>query len=757
MNMEKQIPGISTLLPAFTGQGARISSLILTALLTAGPIPLHADTLVLRDGSRQESPELGVDRDLFFSLSATATVRATPVPRDRVSDWWPGSATPTAAVAAVAAAGIPADVAATDLTRLQAWRTTATAAAARAPGAKGVQVLDDGCYILTTSRQHLYRYHFAGLILSEKMLDWGTIEAGFSEGREQLRIVRAMTLGADGRTVQVLNPADSSISKPESGGDVFFNPQGRVLRARIPGVEIGALVEFEIESKEDAPEDWRLFFPSFLFQSADVPVCESRFEVRIPKDQKLFPWTQGDGVGAAAPPWWAVWQAQGGPETGAGRDADGQAYHSWRWLRRDVPLLVKEPLMPPSLEITPAVFATLFNSWDYLDRLVGGMQKERMQPTPELRAAAAGIIAGAATEDAKAAALYHWVQKNIRYISIKSSLSSNWTGHPAAETLKNGYGDCTDKSILLATLLQLSGIPAEPVVLRTNDAGLFVPRQPMLLCNHAITEAHLSGNRTLFLDSTTQDQRYPSLRADDHGALAINFIRGTRTIIPVPPPAEASLKNAEERLRVLPDLGLETEIKTQYAGAYEASMRATWKEVPEPLRRQVMQQYLNRQNPGAVLRSLELPDPQDLNLPFALSYSYLYPGAVQRAGALRVVTFPDRLRRFPEFAQAERRYPVAHTTAESTRRHLVLEVPAGWEPVGLLPAREFRNRHFAYHETWTWKAPVLDVRLDYERTTQRIPVADYGDCRTLARQIEEWTRKPLFFRVASATPPSAAP
>ena len=70
--------------------------------------------------------------------------------------------------------------------------------------------------------------------------------------------------------------------------------------------------------------------------------------------------------------------------------------------------------------------------WKYLDELTGGMQKERIAVTPKIRDVVAGITDPSAPLEDNVARLYHWVQKNIRYISVKSSLSSGWSGHPAA-------------------------------------------------------------------------------------------------------------------------------------------------------------------------------------------------------------------------------------------------------------------------------------------------------------------------------------
>lgn len=730
----------------------------LASLIVIPRLSVAAEILNLRDGTPQRAERFLYENGRFLPQGG-ATRDA--IPRNAAQDWWLNPDVPAAPPSASAAPGAaamtavrpePADVPIPP--ELAAARERAQALAARFPGCKGVQVLDAGIHRLTPDHRHIYQYHFIGLILNEELLAWGTINLGFTEGRGRATVRHARCLTPDNRVMD-LDPASVNISRPGAGGEEFFDPNARELSATIPGAQVGALIDYEFEIETFSPEDWRLFFSSFFFQG-DVPVCESTFEVWVPKNEPLHAWTAN--WESATTPWWAVWRWFQSPDAPEKRvvSLNGAAYRVHRWEKHDVPLLVQEPQMPPALEIAPAVFATPFASWDYLDNLVGNMQRERMAVTPELTALAQRLTAGATTPDAKAAALYHWVQKNIRYISIKSSLSSGWTGHPAAETVRNGYGDCTDKSILLATLLRCAGIEADPVVLRTNDAGLIFPRHPMLFCNHAITEARING-RTVYLDSTTQDYRYPSLRADDHGVLAINFIRRTRAVIPLPPGREASFKDSAEDFTVTPDLALAVTVTNRYAGAYEAGVRAGWKQISEPLRPQVMQQFIARSAPGAVLTGLQPADPQNLEIPFVVGYAYRVPDYVQRSGAIRVLTIPERERKFMEFGQDTRSTPVAYTTTEEVRRRITLRLPAGWTELAPFPDCELRNRHFRYRETWSRRPGAIEVTLDFERLSQRIPVDDYADCRRLLREIEALTRKPLFFQVNGQEPAAVRP
>jgi len=708
--------------------------------------PLARETLILRDGGRRATEAFLFEKGQFSAPDATATLPAT-----MVSDWWLGGESQKSTAAPSSSGVVPDSAALETLTR---WRDEALALAEHYPGCRGVQVLDAGFFRLAADHRHVYRYHFAGLVLNEELQEWGNLSLGFTEGRSRVKVLFARCLTPDGH-ILTLDPRAIAIVRPGSGTE-FFDPNARQLNANLPGVQVGTLVEYMFEYETFAPEDWRLFFASFYFQG-DVPVCRSTLEVSVPVDITLFSWEENwhqageSGLAAFFSRLWPGHPYQRRTETVA-----GAKYQSRTWEKRNIGPLVTEPDMPPWTEVAPAVYTTILTDWTHVNRLIGDLQRERIVVTPEIQSTADTVTREARAQTDKVAALYHWVQKNIRYISIKSSLSSGWSGHPAAATLHNGYGDCTDKSILFCALLRAIGVEAEPVVLRTNDEGFFVPRYPMVFGNHCITEAHLATG-DLFLDATTQDHRFPALRADDHGVLALNFMRGTRRVIPVPPGMEAHGKASVESMEISAAATLRVSSSCRYAGDYEAALRGGWKQVPEPLRSPIMQQYLNGIAPGAQLESFRMPDPQDLAVPFTLDFSYHIPGFVSATGALRILQLPERERHFPEVALEHRRYPIVYRTSEAFERRLTLRIPSGWRLVQNPSDAAVQNPHVSYRENYRLAGQALELTISFARCSQRIPVGDYGAYRKALREIEELTKKPLFFEVIPAATAGAKP
>lgn len=715
---------------------ARTNATLLLGILALVAVvsTTEAGRLDLRDGGTLTDTGIRY-RDRVFHLNADDADKS--VPRAEVADWWVNESAQETAPDTAGDEGRHARV----RERLLEARERGLQFAERHPGSKGIIVEDLGRFSLTDDHRTVYRYHFIGLMLSEEALEWARLQLGFTQGRSRQTVIGARCLTSDGK-LNVLRRED--INTGVAGrGSVYFDPNARRLSASIPGAEVGGVVEYIYEYEAYNTEDWRLFSPGFFFQM-DEPCLRSRLEVRVPQDQDLY--------------WWAEnWNAAG--ETVAtGRvdqddDADGGKLYAWEKTR--VPPVVEEPLMAPRNEVVPSVHASLFRNWDYLEDLIGGMQKERMVATDAVRRKAAEIVEGLEEPAEKMAALYHWVQKNVRYISIKGSLSSGWSGHPAAETLEQGYGDCTDKSILLCTLLRTCGFDAQPIVVRTNDRGDLDPPYPYLACNHAITVTELDG-QVLYIDSTTQDHRFPALRSDSHGVVAYNFIKGTRNRIPVPHGKRADAKWSRQTMTLDGDGTLLCDSRNRYAGRYEAGLRGYWKQIPEPMKGPLMQQYLNSIASGAQLVDFDLTDAQDLDTPFEMQFSYRLPEYVERSGSTWVLQLPDREQSFGELAVDDREYPIVYTTTRFREWRIGLSIPDSLELVALPQNALVESPYLRYRESFRVHEGVVRAEITFEIKKRRVPTEDCPVYLSNLRRIVALSQRPLYFSPVEPPPPQEA-
>ena len=591
------------------------------------------------------------------------------------------------------------------------------------PGVAGVILVDDGDFAYRKDGTYTYRYHFAGLVLKEEMKGWAQVAYGFEEGRSRVQVLFAHAVNSEG-TVTTLEPEALKVSSPSE--DVqFFNPDRKMLSGIIPGVDVGSIVEYVYEFEDYNPEDPRLFSPGYYFQGTE-PVVFSRVIARIPK-----------GV-----PFQYVTRhfAEGQPSDPVIEEANGQEVYTW--TVEDVPPLVPEPQMPPERDVVPMMDSSVFASHQEVFDLLAGLQRPRMELTPEIEAKVKEITEGANTVDEKLARIYHWVQENTRYISIKGSLGSGMSGHTAQETFDNRYGDCTDKAILFSTMCKAIGVTGYPIILLTNDVGVGVTEIPTLSGNHAICEVEVDG-RNFYLDTTSQNYRYPYFRADDHGAFAVNAIRGDIKQIPVPPPSD-NKRLSRLDLVLAPNGDMTVRTKNVYNGTVEAWVRGFWKRTREDNRKARMSDYVNSISPGALLEDFTLSDLQNLGEQLTMTIDYTLPGHAIRAKDLMYMKMPTLERDYGEVALETRQYPIQYLTTEERVLEMDLTLPPGFRAKWLPPRMLIQNDYLEFEASYEEQDGKILFRETFRRLKRVIPAKDYSQYRDALRAIAEFSKKEIF-------------
>jgi len=590
--------------------------------------------------------------------------------------------------------------------QLKEYRQRAAAAAERYRGAESILCLDRGQDSLMADGSRVYRYHALVVVLKDEGREVADLTLGFCEGRSRSRVFFARSIAPDG-TARRLDLATMKVSIPSQAAQ-FLDKRRRVLSGRIPGVAVGSLVEFAYEYENYNPEVPDHFFPSWFFQGEEA-VLDSVVDIRVPKGKRLN-WTTRQMPEAAREP---------------KRSTDGEL-DVYRWAMHDMPPIDPEPLMPDRADVSAAVHCSLFFDWKALHERTGRFQRERIELTPEIEALAKRIVGDAKTD-------------------------SGWTGHPASETLKNGYGDCTDKAIVLASLAKAVGIRSYPAIVKTNDEAAAVTDIPVPDANHCISLVYPDG-KPRFIDSTASNYRYPYFRDDDHGIQAVIHVTGEILDIPVPPPSD-NMRVSTQTLTLKPDGGAEGVDRNAYNGSYEARVRGFWRRVPPQMRGAYMQQYLQRRVPGAACTGFELGELDDLGKQLTMEIRYRVPRLATRTKDLYILSLPGFAREFPEAALATRTYALERRTTEEYRNTITVTCPAGYGLVGLPEPLVLHGKHLWYEGRITASPDkrTLTVSETFKVLSRIVPAADYAAYRANATRIAGWTQLKLVFRKTAGT------
>jgi len=586
-------------------------------------------------------------------------------------------------------------------------------------------LIDDGEFILREDGTTFERSHYAVKILKEEWKSYAEIGHGFEEGRSRATLVRARAIAPDG-TVTDFVSEDLQESKPMSGMDSF--EKYKVLSGQIAGVKVGSIVEFIWDIETYNPYDKELFFPGWIFVSTE-PCAWSRVTIRIPKSRTLNYRTDNMPEAVAEPEM---------TET-----ADERVY---TWEMRDIPPIIGEPRMPPLRQVAPGMTASIHENWDYLYDYLGRFQKEHTTLTPAIRARVTEIIGDAATAEDKLAKIYHWLQREIRYVSIKGSMGSGWSGHPASLTLENGYGDCIDKAILFSTMLEAMDIKSYPVLLATNDRAAEDRSLPRLFANHAINKVYL-GDRNFYLDTTAETFRYPYFRADDHGVNTINVLERKIEEIPVPPPDDNAI-DIRLDMTLDPKGDVDAQVDIHMTGSIEAGLRTGLEQINKIMLKMAAQQAINSVSPGAQLQGVDISDETDLSVPLTINMKVRLPDYPSSAGDLMIFPLPltEGIHQFPEISLEERQFDIDYKSSSRVDQHVRLHTPDGFEAVGLPPAVSLQSPYLQFEAKFTRDGNTIVYEDSLTQPSRIVPKEDYGAHKAMLERIANYSRKPIFLR-----------
>ncbi len=98
-----------------------------------------------------------------------------------------------------------------------------------------------------------------------------------------------------------------------------------------------------------------------------------------------------------------------------------------------------------------------------------------------------------------------FVQDEVRYLGFESGLNSH-KPHAPLNVFEQRFGDCKDKSLLLATILNIYGIEAYPMLVSTTLRDHTSERLPShTIFNHCVAQVVCNG-KSIFIDPTISNQ-----------------------------------------------------------------------------------------------------------------------------------------------------------------------------------------------------------------------------------------------------------
>ena len=319
---------------------------------------------------------------------------------------------------------------------------------------------------------------------------FGQLIFAYSAANEKLDMDFVRVRKADGTVVNAATTDIQDLSAPVAREAPVYTDL-RQKHITVPGLRPGDVLEYHFVWTIHTPLAQNHFWVEHDFIKRGAIVLDDELTVNIPSASKVKLKTEPDFEPAI-------------------KEEEGRRIYSWKHsqLRPESELQEKDKEGDEEAEekddedeIRPDVQLTTFQSWDEVGQWYSTLQKDRIVPDEKIKVKAEEIIKGLSTEKEKAEALYEYVAKNFRYVSLSLG-QGRYQPHAAADVMVNQYGDCKDKHTLLASMLAATGLRAYAVLMNSErklDVDMPSPGQ----FDHVISAIPL-GNETLWADTTSE-------------------------------------------------------------------------------------------------------------------------------------------------------------------------------------------------------------------------------------------------------------
>jgi len=455
-----------------------------------------------------------------------------------------------------------------------------------------IEVMADGSSI--RSREESYRVlNAVGIdLLHERKF-------AFTQGFEDLQIVAAYTLKANGQRIAV--PRDSYLSGYGQSSQHGFQ-DNHVVSVFFPNLEVGDSVVLVTLHRQLVP-----WFAGRFDMRADfgrtVAAHDVRYAITAPATMPI----KIDAVGLEG----------GVPETLAGKNRWVWQYHN------DTPVAPESDAVAEA-DFMPHLGVTSFA--DYAD--VAHAYYERSHSTtavtPAIAAMANQLTAGIADKREQAKTLYDWVSTHIAYVEIQLG-AGGFTPHAANDVLAKRFGDCKDHVVLLEALLKAKDIDSTSVLIKAGTLSFKLPdaASPHAF-DHVITYLPAFD---LYLDSTARLAPFGTLPYQDAGKPVVRVSDGTVAHTPTPNSTNSTVLAATD-VTLLPDGSAEGHTRISATGAYGINVRGLMQAIPAGKEDQFFRRVLG---PGAE-GTLDRGDPLNLSEPYVATADYRIPNAIAFPG-----------------------------------------------------------------------------------------------------------------------------
>ncbi len=594
--------------------------------------------------------------------------------------------------------------------------------------ANAVKRFEELRVIIRSTEKAVIRHKYAITILNEKGDPYAYYENDYSN-LMTLGDISGRLFDADGRQLRSVKKKD--ISDASASDDETLLTDTRIKRYAFYHKNYPYTVEFEDEQECNG-----LFFLPYWspVENQKFSVVQSKLTVEVPEGYELR---------------YRQFSIQKEPAVTKNKSV------IYTWELQNFKAIDFEPLQPEIREILPRVYIAPsdfsiagyhgnMRTWKDFGLFINELNKNRNALPENIKADVHRLTDKLASVKEKAKALYEFMQKNTRYISIQLGIGS-WQPFDARSVSEKKYGDCKALSNYMVSLLREAGVKANYVLVTAGERRKGLTEDfPSPYFNHAICCVP-DGKDTLWLECTNQTVAagFMGTFTGDRKVLLIDEDGGHVVRTPVYK-AEDNLQLRKIEAVVDIEGNLTADIHTRATGNQQELMHQLIYEATKEQREKYLNSVLSL--PTYSVEKTNYTENKG-EIPVIDEYIRIKASGYASVSGKRLFITPNLVNRSgTRFTNdSPRKYPVEFTYSFMDVDTIHIQVPGGYTTEALPKDQHLQTRFGNFDITYSINGNSIDVIRKQVRNRMTISVSEYPELVNYFETIYKTDRSRIVF------------
>jgi len=499
-----------------------------------------------------------------------------------------------------------------------------------------------------------------------------------------------------------------------------------------PGVICEVVVVYERTSPSVAGGHGEL-----IFWTAGWPVVSKRHVVDMPASwgEKL-----------------AVHRLGATPRMTSPRAPEGRARREW--VSGMIEPSTDEPNMAPVLQTGPLTWLTTFTDWDGVAAWYAGLLGQRIELGDELEALVDEWTADAAQPGRVLEILYDKVANDLRYEALAFGVSG-LQPYPCATVWENQYGDCKDKSNLLAAMLRHRGIDARLSLINTRHAGLVRKEIPDFRhFDHAIVTVTLpaadGAEKVVFCDPTIR-HGHPGLLTPSSAERDVLVVGDKKAEWLRTPCADAGTDEYLFDIELDEAGRISGWMTMKSSGYYAISLARSLAQLDRDTARSRLQDRVSRFIAGAEVVDFVLPELERAIDECEAKVYFACPPRPSDENQRVSLPMPSSGVHYNDFGDGKDRKTTFHMWPDRILVRANVRLPEGWAAETMFAFLELKTPHYEASAKWSTADGGYEGSIDIRCLVALIPPDQVAAAARVNRTLLSWLEIPLLLKRGADT------